>query len=126
MVPPASLAPPVKDMQPNPILTAAQNVQQSAGGVKFGSNVVFSAEAICDTAQNASTLGDLVKFMMNMAQMQAAQNPQAQALINSVQVTPSGNVLKVSASLPQDTFIQMLQPAKKASTAQQRRAFTNR
>jgi hypothetical protein len=116
-VPPSSLAPPMKDAQPNPIMTAAQNVQQSAGGVKFGANVVFNGEATCDTAQNASTLGDLVKFMLNLAQMQSGQTPQTQALINSVQVNPSGNVLKVSASLPQDVFIQMLHPAKRTAAS---------
>jgi len=118
VVPPASLVPSVKDTQPNPIMTAAQNVQQSAGGVKFGADVVFNGEAICDTAQNATTLGDLVKFMLNLAQMQSGQNPQAQQLIKSVKVTPNGNMLTVSASLPQDVFIQMLQPAKR--TAQMR------
>jgi hypothetical protein len=125
-VPPASLVPTVKDTQPNPIMTAAQNVQQSAGGVKFGANVVFNGEATCDTAQNASTLGDLVKFMLNLAQMQSGQNPQTQQLINSVQVTPSGNVLKVSASLPQDVFIQMLQPAKRTAETRVARPANSR
>jgi hypothetical protein len=111
-VPPSSLAPAQpKGTQPNPMFNAVQSVQQAAGGVKFGTNVVFTSEAVCDTAQNAVTLGDLVKFMINVAQMQGAQNPQAQALANSVTVTPSGNILNVSASLPQDVFIQMLKPA---------------
>jgi hypothetical protein len=114
-VPPTSLAPAHTTQQPNQMLNSAQSVQQAYGGVKFGANVVFSGEAVCDTAPNASTLGDLVKFMLNLAQMQAAQNPQAQALVNSVTVTPSGTSLKISASLPQDVFIQMLHPAQKAS-----------
>src|SRR5262249_50761417 len=113
-VPPASFAPPqAAPQQPNAIFTAAQSVQQAAGGVKFGTNVVFTTEAICDTAQNASSLGDLVKFAINLAQMQAAQHPEAQQLANSVTVTPSGNVLKVTASLPQDVFVQLLQPNQK-------------
>ena len=114
-VPPTSLAPAHTTQQPNQMLNSAQSVQQAYGGVKFGTNVVFSGEAVCDTAPNASTLGDLVKFMLNLAQMQAAQNPQAQALVNAVTVTPSGTSLKISASLPQDVFIQMLHPAQKAS-----------
>ena len=115
VVPPTSLAPAHATQQPNPMINSAQSVQQAYGGVKFGANVVFSSEAVCDTAQNATTLGDLVKFMLNMAQMQAAKNPEAQALVNSVTVTPSGTSLKVSASLPQDLFIQLLHPAQKAS-----------
>ncbi|MBS1858371.1 MAG: hypothetical protein JST11_23580 [Acidobacteria bacterium] len=114
LVPPATLAPAQAPggQQPPQMFAAAQNVQQAYGGIKFGNSVVMSAEAVCDTAQNATTLGDLVKFLINMAQMQAAQHPQAQSLINSVTVTPSGTSLKISASLPEDVFIQMLESGK--------------
>ena len=114
-VPPASLAPPnsVKGGAPNnPLGNATQSVQSAAGGVKFGSNVVFSAEAVCDTAQNAQTLGDLMKLMLNVAQMQAANDPNAAALIKSATITASGTSVKVSASLPEDVFTSMLQPHK--------------
>ena len=74
---------------------------------------VFSGEAVTDTAQNATTLGDLVKFMINLAQMQGPQNAEVKALANSVNVNASGTVLKISASLPQETFTKMLEPAKK-------------
>jgi hypothetical protein len=111
-VPPASLAPPAKAGNPNPMLNAGQNVQSAAGGVKFGAQVVFNGEAQCDTAQNATTLGDVAKLLINMAQMQAGLDANAAALIKSVSVATSGNVVKVSASLPQDVFQQMLQPQK--------------
>ena len=123
-VPPTSLAPPnsVTPGKGNPMLGAVQTVQQAAGGVKFGANVVFSGEATCDTAQNAQTLSDLIKLMVNIAQMQAGTDPNAAALIKSVTVTPAGNLVKVSASLPQDTFIQMLQgPKTEANHASPRR-----
>lgn len=110
-VPPTSLAPAMKNptgTSPNPMLTSAQSVQQAFGGVKFGTNVVFSSEAVCDTAQNATALGDLVKFAVNLAQMQASQNAAAAALVNSVTVTPNGTSLKVSASLPEDVFVQLV------------------
>ncbi len=112
-VPPASLAPAVKAGAPNPMLNAGQNVQAAAAGVKFGAQVVFSGEAQCDTAQNATTLGDVAKLLINMAQMQGVQDTNAAALIKSVSVTASGNVVKISASLPQDVFQQMLQSQKK-------------
>jgi hypothetical protein len=114
VVPPTSLAPAQATgthSGPNAMLSSAQSVQQAYAGVKFGANVVFTSEAVCDTAQNASALGDLVKFMVNMAQMQGGQDPKVAALANSVTVTPSGTTLKVTASLPQDVFTQMLQPA---------------
>ena len=88
-MPPASLAPPgaVKaGAANNPMVNAGQNVQAAAGGVKFGATVVFSGEAECDTAQNATTLGDMVKLLINLAQMQAGQDATAAALIKSVTV----------------------------------------
>jgi hypothetical protein len=71
---------------------------------------VFSGEAQCDTAQNATTLGDVVKLLINLAQMQAGQDPTAAALIKSVSVTTSGNLVAISASLPEGVFQQMLAP----------------
>jgi hypothetical protein len=117
-VPPASLAPPAKAGAPNnPMANAGQNVQSAAGGVKFGAQVVFSGEALCDTAQNATTLGDMVKLLINMAQMQSGQDPTAAALIKSVTVTASGDVVNVTASLPEDVFQGMLQAHKKVGMA---------
>ena len=121
-VPPASLAPTAKMGAPNnPIVNAGQNVQAAAGGVKFGAQVVFTGEAQCDTAQNATTLGDVVKLLVNLAQMQAGQDPTAAALIKSVNVTTSGSVVKIVASLPQDVFQQMLQPHKQMGMGMQRK-----
>jgi hypothetical protein len=116
-VPPSTLAPVPKNGNPNPMQGAFQNVQQAAGGVKFGAQVVFSGEATCDTAQNATTLGDVVKLLINLAQMQAGTDPTAAALVKSVTVTASGNLVNISASLPEDVFQTILQSGHK-STAQ--------
>jgi hypothetical protein len=119
-VPPSSFAPAppaTGNHPPNPMTSAAQNVQEAYGGVKFGNNVVFTGEAVCDTAQNANALADMVKFVVNLAQMQGGQDPKLQALANSVSVTPTGTSVKVMASLPQDVFTQMLQPHHKVGPA---------
>jgi hypothetical protein len=116
-VPPNSLVPAkaVKSDGPNAMQGAFQNVQQAAGGVKFGANVVFTGEATCDTAQNATTLGDVVKLLINIAQMQTGTDPTAAALVKSVTVTTSGNVMSISASLPEDVFQTLLQSSKKSA-----------
>ena len=115
-VPPSSLVPANAGTatQPNPMQNVAQNVQAAAGGVKFGTLVVFTGQATCDTAQNASTLSDMVKLLINIAQMQQKNpDPTATALIKSVSVSATGNLVNISASLPEDIFQQMLQPAAK-------------
>lgn len=120
-VPPAGLVPPnaVKNGgAANPMQGAAQNVQQAAGGVKFGANVVFTGQATCDTAQNASTLSDMIKLLINMAQMQSGTDPTAAALVKSVTVAASGNLVNLSVSLPQDLFQSLVTSATKPSPAQ--------
>jgi len=115
-VPPDSMVPAGQGAQ-NPMFNAGKSVQAAAGGVKFGALVVFSGEAQCDTAQNAKTLGDMIQLLINMAQMQANLDPTAAALIKSVNVTTSDNLMKIQASLPQDVVQQLLQQAhKKAET----------
>jgi hypothetical protein len=115
-VPPDSLVPAGQGTQ-NPMFNVGKSVQAAAGGVKFGALVVFSGEAQCDTAENAKTLGDMIQLLINMAQMQANLDPTAAALIKSVTVTASGNLMKIQASLPEDVFQQLLQQAhKKAGT----------
>ena len=114
-VPPDSLVPAGQGTQ-NPMFNVGKSVQAAAGGVKFGALVVFSGEAQCDTAENAKTLGDMIQLLINMAQMQANLDPTAAALIKSVTVTASGNLMKIQASLPEDVFQQLLQAHKKPGT----------
>ena len=111
-VPPSSMVPTGKQDGPNAVQGAFQNVQQAAGGVKFGAQVVFSGEALCDTAQNATTLSDVIKLLINVAQMQTGTDPTAAALVKSVTVTPNGQAVNISASLPEDVFQQVVQSKK--------------
>jgi hypothetical protein len=124
-VPPSTLAPPqtnaqTKDAQNGQIPPVFQTVQSANGGVKFGNNVVFTGQAQTDTAQNATSLGDLIKLLINLAQMNAGQNQQAAALAKAVQVSASGNTLNVSLSLPEDQFQQLARFGQKGDAVQVR------
>lgn len=113
-VPPTSLVPvnAIKaPKEPNPMATTFQNVQQAAGGVKFGALVVFSGEAVADTAASATSMGDVLKLLVNLAQMQAGQDQQVSTLVKAVTITTSGDTLKVGLSLPQEQFLQMVEQA---------------
>ncbi len=87
---------------------AFQAIQSAAGGVKFGNNIVVTAQATADTSQNAQGMADALKLLVNLAQMQAGNDPTVAALIQSLQINASGNVLNVSASLPEDQFEQIV------------------
>jgi hypothetical protein len=89
---------------------AFQSVQSAAGGVKFGNSVIVTGQAKTDTAQNAQTIGDTIKLLASLAQMQAEKDPTAAALAQSLQVTTSGASLNVTVSLPEDQFEQIVKP----------------
>jgi hypothetical protein len=90
--------------------TAFQTIQQAAGGVKFGTIVVVTAQAQADTAENATAMAGVLQLLANLAQAQAAQNPGAAALLKSLTVTAQGNTLKIAMSLPQDQLQQVIKP----------------
>jgi hypothetical protein len=85
-------------------------IQSAAGGVKFGASVVVTAQATADNAQDAQQMGDAVKMLAMLAQMQAAKDPAAASLAQSLQVTTSGSTLNVSISLPEDQLQQLVKP----------------
>ncbi len=96
----------------NNALGSFQGIQQAAAGVKFGTIVVVSAQVQADTAQNAKTIGDTLKLLANLAQMQASQNQAAAAasvaLAQSLTVSTNGNILTASVSLSQDQLQQVI------------------
>jgi hypothetical protein len=113
-VSPASLHPPAGAPKvPGLTMDATgpfQAIQSAAGGVKFGALVVVTAQAQADTPQNATQMGDAVKMLAMLAQMQAAKEPAAAALAQSLQVSTSGSTLTVSISLPEDLLQQLVKP----------------
>jgi hypothetical protein len=112
-VPPASLkptanAPQIPGLTNQDVFT---KIQQAASGVKFGNNVTVTSEADMATAQDATSLGDVVKFLANFAAAQAGQkNPEIAALAQSLQVTTSGAVLNVVFSLPESQLQELVKP----------------
>jgi hypothetical protein len=87
-----------------------QTIQSAAGGVKFGTLVVVTAQATADNAQDAQQMGDALKMLAMLAQMQAAKDPAAASLAQSLQVTTSGTTLNISISLPEDQLQQVVKP----------------
>ncbi|PWT91332.1 MAG: hypothetical protein C5B56_03990 [Proteobacteria bacterium] len=90
--------------------SAFQAIQSAGGGVKFGANVVVTAQVQADTAQNATNLGDTLKLLASMAQLQAKGDATVTALANSLNVSTSGTTLNVTVSLPQDMLQNLVKP----------------
>jgi hypothetical protein len=117
-VPPASLVPQGAVQGGNNMATGImQQIQQAGGGVKFGDSVAGTAAFQSDNAQDATQLANTLQFLVNMAQMQAANNPQAANLAQAVVVNQQGITVKVTVTLPQAQFQQLIQSQKKAVLA---------
>jgi hypothetical protein len=120
-VPPSTLKPPAAappaagaDLQ-----NALQKIASASGGLKFGSVVVLTGQAQAATPQDASSLGDVLQLFVNMAQLQAAKRPEAAALAQSLVVSTQGSTVKITLSLPEGQFQQLVKPKAAARKAVQ-------
>jgi hypothetical protein len=116
-VPPTSLAP-AAGLPPIPGIGQQQGqanaftgIQHAAGGVKFGANVVVSAQAQAANATDATQIGDTLKLLASLAQLQSNGDPKILALSKSLTVNTNGALLNVSVSLPQDQLVDLLKSA---------------
>ncbi|MFI4982625.1 MAG: hypothetical protein ACHQIO_19915, partial [Nevskiales bacterium] len=101
-VPPSSLRPASAPV-PNSglagsLLNALGNVQSVSGGVKFGATVNFGLQAQADNAQDATALAGVVQFLVSMAQLNGANNPQAAAALQSLSATAQGSTVNIALS----------------------------
>ena len=78
-------------------------IQQSSGGIKFGSTVEISGELTTRTNQDASSLASVVQFFMNMAQMNSPTggHPELGALLQTLTVNTNANAVTVSLKIPE-------------------------
>jgi hypothetical protein len=111
-VPPSTLRPPaaVAPAMGANMQNALQKIESASGGVKFGPVVVVTGQAQAATPKDATSLGDVLQFFVNMAQMQAAQHPEAAALAQSLVVTTQGSTVKITLSLPEDQIQKLVKP----------------
>jgi hypothetical protein len=66
-------------------------------------------------------MGDALKLLASLAQLQSTNNdPALKSLTQSLTVSASGNLLNVSASIPEDQVQQLVKP--KARVAPSKRA----
>jgi hypothetical protein len=111
-VPPSTLKPPaaVPPAAGVNVQNALQKIESASASVKFGSVVVLTGQAQAATPQDASSLGDVLKLFVSMAQVQAAQHPEAAALAQSLVVGTQGSIVKITLSLPEDQIQQLVKP----------------
>ena len=88
--------------------TALQEIVSGNAGVKFGTNVVVTAQAQADNAQDATTLAGMIQLLANMAKLQADKNPAAASLANGLTISSSGVNINISFTVPQSQLQQLM------------------
>lgn len=123
-VPPTSLVPRAgapKLPGVGPGQDAFQSIQQAAGGVRFGSLVTVKVQGQTDNSQSAQQMGDALKLLASIAQMQNTNNDAAaKALFQSLTINSQSNLLNIAISLPSEQLVDLV-GAKKAPTGPRRR-----
>jgi hypothetical protein len=88
---------------------AIRKVQQASAGVKFGATVQVTAEAVAETTQDASALADVARLLAQIALMRN-KNPEAAAVLRSLNVTASERTVNLTVSIPQEQMERIFRP----------------
>jgi len=80
-----------------------KSIEESSGGVRFGNVIEITGQITAHTAQDASSLGDVVRFFLNMAQLNAPSGQPGQflALLKNLTVNTEANAVKLSVLIPE-------------------------
>lgn len=91
---------------------AIQSIQQSSGGVHFGDQVALQMEALTRSGKDATALGDVIRFMASMVQMQrSSKGPRAEIVsswLDQMSLKTEGNTVKVALSIPEQQLEQLI------------------
>lgn len=105
---------------PNGPSAVLSSITQTSGGVKFGASIQVSVQAIAASAQDASSIGDLTKFAVQMisAQGNGANIPEAiSTMLKSLVVSTDGTAVNVSLSMPEDQLESLIKTTTTVSPA---------
>lgn len=113
-LPPNTTAPAGPAAQMLPIL---KNIQSFTGGLKFGTNVQMTAQAVTSDAQSATALAAAVKLGVTFVSALGGNNAQFKdltQLLQAIEVNTSGSMVNLSLAIPEAQlealFNQVLKP----------------
>jgi len=89
---------------------ALQAVVRSSGGVHLGDLVQFSVHAQARSAKDATSLADVVRFLVSLAQMNRDRDPKAGLIapaLDAMTLSTTGENVHVSLSIPEQTLEQL-------------------
>lgn len=93
---------------------AIRKVNQASAGVKFGTTVQVTAEAVAETTQDASALADVVRLLAQIALMRN-NDPEAAAILQTLNVTAKERTVNLSVSIPEAQMERIFRPHRRAA-----------
>jgi hypothetical protein len=90
-----------------------QSVLCESGTARLsGESAQFTFNATTRSPQDANSLSDVIRFLVNMAETKAQNNPQAAvltaAVVQNLQVNSNGSDVHVSATVPEQVLAEYL------------------
>jgi hypothetical protein len=92
---------------PSPLPQFAQmfnGIQASSGGIKFGSLVQITGQALTADAKTAKSLADVLQALVSIMSLAGGQDPQVAAmaqLLQGLKVTADGAAINLALSIPE-------------------------
>jgi hypothetical protein len=89
---------------------ALNAIRSASGGMKSGATVDISFDATARSAEDATSLADVFRFMASAVQMQRQQNAQAAvvaAAMDNMILTTSGSNVHIAFSIPEKSLEQL-------------------
>ena len=86
------------------VVPILKSIQSFSGGVNFADNIQLSAQAVTNSPQNGAALGAVLQLGLNLLSMTSTSNGQGPSLTQfaqTVQITPNGPAVSISASIPE-------------------------
>ena len=114
--------PNVSNVMKGNLLTA---ISQATGGIRFGTTVTISAEAVTRSDKDAQALVDVVKFVVNMLQLNRQNDAvagQVASLLDTLDTRTNGNVMSMSLAIPEQQLEQIIGSAPRPNRAAPKKA----
>ena len=89
---------------------AIQSIVASSGGIRFGSAVQLTVDAIARSDKDATALADVVRFAASMAQMNNPSDPRTNLFVSSLSqlsVSAAGQSVHLTLAVPETNLEQM-------------------
>lgn len=100
-----------------------QSIQQSSGGVNFGSSgVTLTADLGTASPQNAQAVVDVLQFLISMVQNNTNNNPKLGTLANATTFSVNGSTAHVVLALSEQQAEQLVTPAAKSQMRERKPA----